>query len=47
MGENARDEANDSKMHCHFESYTHVRVMNVQSLGWKGKQTPNWALGHH
>jgi hypothetical protein len=22
-------------------------IMNVQSLGWKGKQVPNWTQGHH
>ncbi len=27
----------------HFGSCICVGVANVQSLGWKGKQTPNWA----
>jgi hypothetical protein len=43
-GEYASDEPNHSQMHSHFGSYTQVRVANVQNLGWKGKQTPNWAL---
>ncbi len=32
---------NDSQMH--FESCIRARVVNVRSLGWKGKKTPNWA----
>jgi len=34
---------NDSQMHSHFRSSIHVGVVNVQSLGWKGKEAPNWA----
>jgi hypothetical protein len=36
-------EPNDSQVHSHFGNHTHVRVTNVQHLGWKGKQTSNWA----
>ncbi len=42
MGENARMEPNDFQVHSHFGSCTCVGVMNVQSLGWKDKQAPNW-----
>jgi hypothetical protein len=31
---------NDSQVHSHFGSYTRMGVVNIQSLGWKGKQTP-------
>ncbi len=34
---------NDSQVHFHFESCIRAKVMNVQSLDWKGKQAPNWA----
>jgi len=34
---------NDSQMHSHFGSCIRVGIMNVQSLGWKSKQAPNWA----
>jgi hypothetical protein len=34
---------NDSQVHSHFGSYICVGATNVQSLGWKGKQAPNWA----
>jgi len=34
---------NDSQMHSHFGNYIHAGVANVQSLGWKEKQAPNWA----
>ncbi len=34
---------NDYQVHSHFESCIHVVVTNVQNLGWKGKQAPNWA----
>jgi len=34
---------NASKNNSHFENCTRVGVVNVQSLGWKGKQAPNWA----
>jgi len=34
---------NDSQVHSHFGSYIRARVVNVQNLGWKGKQAPNWA----
>jgi hypothetical protein len=37
-------ERNDSQVHSLFGKCTHVGVMNVYSLGWKGKQAPNWAL---
>ncbi len=30
---------NDSQMHSHFKNYTCAGVVNVQSLGWKGKKT--------
>jgi len=30
---------NDSQMHSHFGSCIRVRVMNVQSLSWKEKNT--------
>jgi hypothetical protein len=40
-------EPNDFQVHSHFGSYTHVGVVNVQSLGWKGKQAPNQAPRHH
>jgi hypothetical protein len=33
---------NDSQVHSHFGGCTHVGVTNVQNLGWKGKQAPNW-----
>jgi hypothetical protein len=33
MGESASMKPNDSQVD--FGSYTHVRVVNVQSLGWK------------
>jgi hypothetical protein len=36
-------EANDSQVHSHFGSCIRTRDMNVQSLGWKVKQAPNWA----
>ncbi len=35
-------EPNDSQVHSHFGNYICVGVLNVQSLGWKGKQAPNW-----
>jgi len=35
---------NGSQVHSHFGNYIHARVVNVQRLGWKGKQTPNWAF---
>jgi len=35
---------NDSQMHSHFGSCTRAGVTNVQILGWKCKQTTNWAL---
>jgi hypothetical protein len=35
-------EPNDSQMHSHFGGYTCVKVLNSQSLNWKGKQTLNW-----
>ncbi len=34
---------NDSLVHSHFGSCTHVGVVNVYSFGWKGKKMPNWA----
>jgi hypothetical protein len=34
---------NDSQVHSHFGNCTHTKIPNVQNLGWKGKQTPNWA----
>jgi hypothetical protein len=34
---------NDSQMHSHFESYIRAKVVNVQSLDWKGNQALNWA----
>jgi hypothetical protein len=34
---------NDSQVHSHFGLCIHVGVVNVQNLGWKGKQTLNWA----
>jgi hypothetical protein len=34
---------NDFQVHSHFGSCIRVGVVNVQSLGWKGKQAPNWA----
>jgi hypothetical protein len=34
---------NDSQVHSHFGSCICVGVVNVQNLGWKGKQAPNWA----
>ncbi len=34
---------NASQVHSHFRSCTCAGVMNVQSLGWKGKKKPNWA----
>jgi hypothetical protein len=34
---------NESQVHSHFGNYTRAKVVNVQSLGWKGKQTSNWA----
>jgi hypothetical protein len=37
-------EPNDSQVQSHFGNCIHVRVTNVQNLGWKGKQTSNWAL---
>ncbi len=40
-------EPNDSQMHFHFGSCICVGVVNVQSLGWKGKKTPNWTLMTH
>jgi hypothetical protein len=33
----------DSQVHSHFGSCTRAGVANVQNLGWKGKQAPNWA----
>ncbi len=36
---------NDSQVHSHFGNCTCVGVANVQSLGWKSKQAPNWAFG--
>ncbi len=36
-------ESNDSQVHSHFERYTHVKVLNIHSLSWKGKKTPIWA----
>jgi len=35
---------NDFQVHFHFENCIHAGIANVQSLGWKGKQAPNWAL---
>jgi hypothetical protein len=35
-------EPNDSEMHSHFGNCIHARVANVQKLGWKNKNTPNW-----
>jgi hypothetical protein len=37
-------EPDDSQVHSHFGSYISVGVVNVQKLGWKGKQAPNWDL---
>ncbi len=34
---------NDSQVHFHFGNCTSAKVVNVQSLGWKGKQARNWA----
>jgi hypothetical protein len=34
---------NDSQVHSHFGTCIHVGVANVWNLGWKNKQTPNWA----
>jgi hypothetical protein len=34
---------NDSQMHSHFGNCSHARIANVQSHGWKRKETPNWA----
>jgi hypothetical protein len=42
MGEMQKMMSNDSQVHSHFGNYTHVEVPNIQSLGWKGKQAPNW-----
>jgi len=34
---------NDSQVHSHFGNCTRAGVVNVQNLGWKRKQAPNWA----
>ncbi len=34
---------NDSQVHSHIGSCTHAGIKKFQSLGWKGKNTPNWA----
>jgi len=34
---------NDFQVQSHFGSCTRAGVANVQSLGWKCKQTSNWA----
>ncbi len=34
---------NDFQVHSHFGNYIHDKV-NVQNLGWKGKQASNWTL---
>jgi len=34
---------NNFQVHFHFGSCTCVGVANVQSLGWKSKQSLNWA----
>jgi hypothetical protein len=38
---------NDSQVHSRFGSYTRARVLNVQSLCWKGKKNKIWPLGYH
>jgi len=43
MGESAKDEAQWFPSALPFQNCIHAGVANVHSLGWKGKQTPNWA----
>jgi hypothetical protein len=40
-------EHNDSQVHSHFGSYTHVGVANVQNFGWKVNKHQIGSPGHH
>jgi len=35
-------EPNHSQVHSYFGSCIHARVLEIQNLGWKGKQAPIW-----